>query len=130
LVFKWNVLKQKKPAGEGKVLRDLVGAWGLEPQTSAVSRPSLGHVGQRAIVAHELNINQRGLSSHSTLHGLNKAVSVVCQKSAKLSLPDYPIQDCPLRRERASPRNATLKIEMMFVMTIATHPAEIIPGTI
>ena len=36
---------------------------GLEPQTSAVSRPSLGHLGQRAIFAHALNISQCGLRS-------------------------------------------------------------------
>jgi len=51
----------------------MVGAWGFEPQTSAVSRPSLGHLGQRAIFAHALNTNQCGLRRHSTLHGLNKA---------------------------------------------------------
>jgi hypothetical protein len=33
----------------------LVGAWGLEPQTSAVSRPSLGHLGQRVIVPNAIN---------------------------------------------------------------------------
>ena len=54
-------------------LLKVVGAWGLEPQTSAVSRPWLGHLGQRAIFAHALNINQCGLRSHSTLYGLNKA---------------------------------------------------------
>ena len=39
----------------------MVGAWGFEPQTPTVSRPSLGHLGPRAIFAHPLNINQMRL---------------------------------------------------------------------